>query len=238
MDAPYRTNPRAFRQTMSKLRVLICSPPSIFCEGMRVVLERQADFTVIDCAGYEARRLAEVRRLDPDIIIVSADEVCKSCFIGRLREVDADLVARVVVFGRIDDPAGIIGCLRAGVFGFVEDDIACDLLPAKLRQFATGQPVLGSPTISALLDVVTKERPQPCEANFAALAKLTSQERRVLGLMAQGIPTAKIAVTLQLGETTVRTHVHRMKLKLGLRTRDQLIAFAVRSTPLTDPART
>ena len=179
-----------------------------------------------------------IARLRPDILIVGAAVVCEPGFLARLRAADAGLVRRVVVFGRIADPACVIRCLRAGVCGFVEEDVPSDLLPARMRQFATGQPVLGSPTISVLIDALAEDRPPQAETNLSALDKLSSQERRVLRLMGQGIPTAKIAVMLQLGETTVRTHVHRMKLKLGIRTRDQLIAFAVRSFPLTDPART
>lgn len=225
---------------MGKLRVLICGPPSVFREGVRVVLERQEDFTLVGGTADDEDGIGVITRSDPDVIIASSDLVCGNArgFLSRLHEADADLVPRVVVFGRILDPADVIGCVRVGICGFVEEDISCDLLPAKLRQFASGQPVLGAATISVLLDVVTRDLPPPGAANCAALAKLTSQERRVLDLMGQGIPTSKMAVMLQLGETTVRTHVHRMKHKLGLRTRDQLIAFAVRSTWPIDPART
>lgn len=225
---------------MSRLRVLICSPPSVLREGIRVVLERQEDFLLVGGATFGHGRTAEIGRLAPDIIIVSSDIIrpARAGFLAGLRQVDPDLVFRVVVFGRIADPADAIDCMRAGVSGFVEEDVPCDLIPAKLRQFAAGRPVLGAATISILLDAVTKDSTPSRDTDLAALAKLTSQERRVLTLMGQGIPTAKMAMILQLGETTVRTHVHRMKHKLGLRTRDQLIAFAARSTRCDDPART
>lgn len=202
------------------------------------MLESHEDFAVVGVAGCDAECLSAVGRLDPDIVIVSTDVTGGvSGFVAGLRDFDPELAFRVVIFGRLTDSEAIVDCLRAGVSGFVEDDVPCDLLPAELRQFAAGQPVLGASTISVLLDVVTQNPATPHETNFEDLSKLTSQERKVLDLMGQGIPTAQMADMLQLGETTVRTHVHRMKVKLGLRTRDQLIVFAVRSTPITDSAR-
>lgn len=228
---------RSSRQEKTTVKVLIFGLPSLFQEGLRAVLDRAPDFSVAGIVGSGDGGLRLIDSLAPDIIVVGPElaDMSAADFIWQLRTADQGTTSRIAVFGSFSEPAAVIGLLQAGVYGFLDENIMSDMLLAKLRQFAQGQPVLDSSTISALLDWCAPGAPAS-QAHSGELDKLSSQERRVLGLMAEGLPTADIATRLRLGETTVRTHVHRMKLKLGLSSRYQLIAFAVRCAEHCGPA--
>ncbi|HET9894905.1 MAG TPA: response regulator transcription factor [Streptosporangiaceae bacterium] len=210
-------------------RVLIIGVPSLLIEGLQTVLERDQDFAVlgVESSGSQAVRL--VRQLAPDFLIIALDlvDVPVLDLVEQLSSADKELISKILVFGNFREPATIMRLLKAGICGFLEDDITSQTLMVKLRQFTQGQPVLGRSTMCALIGWCEQKKADESD-HSAELAKLSPQERRVLELMAEGLPTAAIASTLRLSETTVRSHVHRMKLKLGMPSRDKLIAFAVR----------
>lgn len=222
----------ASRRANGQIKVLIFGVPSVLQEGLNAVLSREQDFTIVGVSGVGKDGLRLVRLLSPDVIMIGTEltDIPVLKLIRQLRdaESDADLVSRIAVFGKFREADIIVDLFRAGVCAFLEEDIMSEMLVAQLRQFTQGQPVLGHSTIWAIQCWCAQRDAADREGYATALAKLSTQERRVLDLMAQGLSTAAIASALQLSETTVRSHVHRMKLKLNLTTRDKLIAFAVR----------
>jgi DNA-binding NarL/FixJ family response regulator len=222
----------------SKIGVLIFGVPSVSREGLNAVLCREQDFTIVGVSEFGKDGPRIVRLRSPDIVIVGTEisDIPAPELIKQLcaAEPGADLSPKILVFGKFQSADIVVDLFRTGVCGFLEEDIMPEILVSQLRQFAHGQPVLGQSAVEAIQTWCARRDPVERDGCARGYAKLSMQERRVLDLLAQGLSTAAIASTLQLSETTVRSHVHRMKLKLSLTTRDKLITFAVRCAERRD----
>ena len=120
--------------------------------------------------------------------------------------------------------------LRAGASGFLLKDTPPEGLVDAVRVVAAGDALL-APSITRRLiaDFARQPGGEAARAAAPALARLTERELEVLVHMARGLSNAEIAATLYLGETTVKTHVGRVLMKLALRDRVQAVVFAYES---------
>jgi DNA-binding NarL/FixJ family response regulator len=115
--------------------------------------------------------------------------------------------------------------LRAGASGFLLKRTRPEDLIAAVRTVAAGEALL-SPSVTRLVIDRMSQQPTPNFSNQAKLDDLTPREREVLELIARGLSNGEIAAALVLEGTTVRTHVKRILMKLGLRDRVQAVIFA------------
>jgi DNA-binding NarL/FixJ family response regulator len=116
----------------------------------------------------------------------------------------------------------VFAALSAGASGFLLKDVEPERLVAAVRLIADGDALLAPSITRRLVERYAAGRP----ADDASIAELTTREREVLELVARGWSNAEIAHHLYLGEATVKTHVSRILLKLGLRDRVQAVVFA------------
>ncbi|MGR6967178.1 LuxR C-terminal-related transcriptional regulator [Geodermatophilus sp. URMC 61] len=144
------------------------------------------------------------------------------------RIVAAQLPTRVVVLATFDEDEYVAAVLRAGVSGFLLKVAPPEDLVAAVRTVAAGQGLL-DPAVTLRVIESFAAAPAPDPQHADALAQLTGRETDVLALVAAGLSNAEIAARLFLGEATVKTHVSRVLLKLGLRDRVQAVAFAYES---------
>jgi DNA-binding NarL/FixJ family response regulator len=131
---------------------------------------------------------------------------------------------RVLVLTTFDLDEHVYDALRAGASGFLLKDVRAAQLVDAVRTVAAGDALL-APSVTRRLLEEFSERPAT-QPPPAALAELTAREREVLVLVAQGLSNGEIASTLVVSEATVKTHVTRILMKLGLRDRVQAVVLA------------
>jgi DNA-binding NarL/FixJ family response regulator len=211
-------------------RVLIADDHAVFREGLRVLLQAQPDLVVVGEAsdGEEAVRKAE--QLTPDVIVM--DLTMPRCggieAINRLRR--AQIKARVLVLSMHDDQTYLRAALAAGAAGYVPKRAAAKQLLDAIREVAQHRSF-----IAVALDDGTLQRvlDEGAARDDAPMNRLTDREQEVLELVAQGYTHAEIAERLQLSIKTVDTYRQRVGQKLGLRTRAELVRFAIETGALS-----
>ena len=131
---------------------------------------------------------------------------------------------RVLMLTTFDLDEYVYRAMRAGASGFLLKDMPGEDIAAAVRQVARGADALLAPALTRrLVDRFASSRPR---ASTSALDRLTARELDVLRLVARGLSNAEIAAELFVGETTVKTHVARILMKLGLRDRVQAVVVA------------
>jgi len=131
--------------------------------------------------------------------------------------------ARVLIVTTFEHDEYVFGALKAGASGFLLKRSSPEELIAAIHTVAAGEALL-SPSVTRR--VVDRMARQPVLRGDAALDELTPREREVLGLIAQGLSNREIAAALVVEETTVKSHVKRILMKLSLRDRVQAVILA------------
>ena len=211
------------------IRVLVVDDQSLVRTGFRMILDAEPDIEVVGEAGDGLEALERFRQTRPDVVLMDV-RMPRMDGVEATRHLAGPQVAepaRVLVLTTFDLDEHVYDALRAGASGFLLKDVPPEELAAAVRVVAAGEALL-APSITRRLIADFARRPAPHAdgATAPALATLTDREREVLVLMARGLSNAEIATSLHLGETTVKTHVGRVLMKLGLRDRVQAVVLA------------
>jgi DNA-binding NarL/FixJ family response regulator len=219
------------------VRVVIADDQQLVRTGFRMILESEPDIEVVGEAtnGLEAVSLA--REVQPDVVLMDIrmpdlDGIQATRRIVGHTECKA---TRVLILTTFDLDEYVFDALRAGASGFLLKDTPAPQLTNALRLIAAGEALLGSTITRRLIEeFIAVDRALPPPAGFD---ELTSRELDVYRLVAAGLSNAEIATQLVIGETTVKTHVTRVLMKLGLRDRVQAVVLAYEAG-IVRPART
>jgi DNA-binding NarL/FixJ family response regulator len=128
----------------------------------------------------------------------------------------------------------VFGALRAGASGFLLKRTRPEALIAAVHTISAGDSLL-SPSVTRRVIERVAQQPTPDLRDAARLDELTPREREILGLVARGLSNREIATALVVEESTIRTHVKRILMKLQLRDRIQIVIFAY-ETGMNQPA--
>jgi len=217
------------------IRVLVADDQQLVRTGFRLILETEDDITVVGQAadGVEAVELA--RRHRPDVVLMDVRMPTLDGIEATARLVGPEAVpavpVRVLMLTTFDMDDYVYAALRNGASGFLLKDTPPEDLVRAIRVVAAGDALLAPSVTRRLIEDVSRLRTEPTLP--PGLATLTDREREVLGLLARGLSNAEIADALVLGETTVKTHVGRVLMKLGLRDRVQAVVLAYESGLVT-----
>jgi DNA-binding NarL/FixJ family response regulator len=197
--------------------VLIVDDHELLRAGMRSRLERESDISVLGDAGTADQAIARARSLRPDVVLLDLLLPRKSGY-----DVIPDLVRqspapRVLVVSSQAAPSSVRRSLSAGAAGYLPKRASDRELVAAIRQVARGEGYV-DPDLGAKLVV---------DAAVPALAPLSDREREVLHLLALGYTNPEIAACLFISVRTVDTHRAHIMLKLSLKTRAELVMFAL-----------
>ena len=207
------------------ITVVIADDQELVREGLRMMLDAEADLTVVGEAGDGNQALAAARTHDPDVLLMDVRMPELDGIEATRRLVAAGGRARVLVLTTFDLDEYVYQAMKAGASGFLLKDANREQLAAAVRTVAAGDSLLAPAITRRLIEDFCK-RPPPTAGLPEAVAHLSERELDVLRLLARGLSNAEIAADLYLSETTVKSHVARILAKLDLRDRVQAVVFA------------
>jgi DNA-binding NarL/FixJ family response regulator len=211
------------------IRILLVDDQALVRAGFRMILDAEPEMEVVGEASDGREAVEQVRELRPDVVLMDI----------RMPELDGLEAARRILSGTSEDGAPkilmlttfdldeyVYEALRAGASGFLLKDTPPEQLVSAIHVIAEGEALL-SPSITrrVISEFVKGNGPKP-QAQFPRLQDLTARELEVMKAIARGLSNAEIAKELFVSETTVKTHVARILMKLGLRDRVQAVVLA------------
>ncbi len=215
---------------MSTVRVLIADDQALVRAGFRMILDAEDDIDVVGEASDGVEAVEAARKLKPDVVLmdIRMPELDGIEATRRVLAANGDSPTRVLMLTTFDLNEYVYDALRAGASGFLLKDVPPEQLADGIRVVAGGDALL-APSITRRLIHEFAEAGPPSGPPPPGLDELTARELEVFKLIARGLSNAEIAAELIVSETTVKTHVARVLMKLGLRDRVQAVVLAYES---------
>jgi DNA-binding NarL/FixJ family response regulator/class 3 adenylate cyclase len=212
------------------VRVLIVDDQALVRTGFRMILEAEPDLEVVGEASDGLEAVTQARGLSPDVVLMDV----------RMPEMDGieatrqilggdGAASKVVMLTTFDMDEYVYEALRAGASGFLLKDVPPEQLVAGIRAVASGDALLAPSVTRRVIEEFVRRPPDSVREPPANLSELTARELEVLKLIARGLSNAEIAKELFVSETTVKTHVAHVLMKLNLRDRVQAVVLAYES---------
>jgi DNA-binding NarL/FixJ family response regulator len=213
------------------IHVLLVDDQSLLRMGFRMILEAEADITVVGEAGDGAAAVSMTAALRPDVVLMDVRMPGVDGIEATAAITAAGGPAKVLILTTYDLDHYVYAGLRAGASGFLLKDAPPAELLAAIRTVAGGEAVLAATTTRRLIDRFVPLLPDPerTTRRDRLLEALTDREREVFGLLARGQSNREIAAELYLSESTVKIHVGHILAKLNLRDRVQAVVQAYES---------
>lgn len=214
------------------IRVVLIDDHAVMRAGFRMILEATGDIAVVGEAGDGAAGIAEVERLQPDVVFMDVQmPVLDGLEATRRLAADPDVSAAVVIVTTFDRDDYLFQALDAGASGFLLKNAGPEELAAAVRVAAAGDALLAPEVTRRVISrfAGSADAAPPAPAPVPASAHgLTEREGEVLRLLARALSNAEIARELYIGEATVKTHVSNILVKLGARDRVAAVVYAHR----------
>jgi DNA-binding NarL/FixJ family response regulator len=228
------------------IRVLLADDQPLIRAGIAMLLEAETDIEVVGEAGDGLGAIQQARDLQPDVVVMDVrmpeidgvEATWKITSDAFSRDPDKPLKVLILTTYNIDET--VLAAIRAGASGFLLKHAAPAELVHAVRMIAAGGGWLDPAVIGKLLQEFAN-RPHSHVPSPAEMSSLTPREREVLIFVAHGMSNQEIADQLIIGEGTVKTHVGRILMKLGVRDRANAVAAAYQSglvKPGTGPPAT
>jgi DNA-binding NarL/FixJ family response regulator len=209
------------------IRVLLADDQTLVRSGFRALLERAEDIEVVGEAADGAEAVERVRTERPDVVLMDIRMPgVDGLEATRRLAADGSLASvRVIMLTTFELDEYVFEALHAGASGFLLKDVEPDELRSAVRVVARGEALL-SPSVTRRLIREFVAQPGRHHPPPEALAELTTREREVLALVAQGLSNQEIAERLVISPATAKTHVSRTMMKLHAHDRAQLVVLA------------
>jgi DNA-binding NarL/FixJ family response regulator len=215
-------------------RVLIADDDDLMRAGLAELLGAAPPIEVVGHATTGREAVAQVQRLKPDVVLMDVRMPDLDGIAATRAITDSGATARIVILTTFEQDDYIFQALRAGASGFLLKRTRPEDLIDAIHTVADGESLLSPSVTSRVIERVARQ-PLPDVADHDAIAELTPRERDVFKLVARGLSNRDIARELVLEESTIRSHLKRIFMKLGVRDRVQVVIFAY-ETGLNRPA--
>ncbi len=201
--------------TNTPLRILLADDHPILREGLALILDNQADMTVVGEASNGREAVEVFSQLQPDVTLMDL-RMPEMGGVEAITAIRAEFPAAcIILLTTYDGDEDIYRGLRAGAKSYLLKDASTQEILSAIRQVCTGKNHI-SPAVGARL------------AERAQMPELTDREREVLQQMAKGQSNQEIGFTLRIAESTVKTHVNSILSKLGVGDRTQAAIVALK----------
>ncbi|GAA3547442.1 response regulator transcription factor [Nonomuraea rosea] len=207
------------------IRVLIADDQGMVRTGFTVFLSAQQDIEVVGEAANGREAVERAAALSPDVVLMDVRMPVMNGLEATRELLSRPSSPKVLILTTFDLDDYVYEALRAGASGFLLKDASAAQLAEAVRVVAAGDALI-APAITKRLIHEFARLGGPRPASGRRLGELTERETEVLTLVAQALSNQEIASKLFVAEQTVKTHVGRMLMKLGLRDRAQAIVFA------------
>ena len=207
------------------IRVLIVDDDALMRAGLRGVLSNDAAIEVVGEAADGRDAVRRARLHAPDVVVMDVRMPDLDGIAATERVLAEAPDVRVVILTTFEQDDYIFGALRAGASGFLLKRTRPEELIAAIHTIAAGDALLSPSVTSRVIERMARQ-PAPDTSHHTRLDQLTPRELEVLALVARGRSNGEIAAELVIEESTVKTHVKRILLKLAARDRVQAVIFA------------
>lgn len=205
-----------------KIRLLLADDHAVVRKGFRLILSQYPEFEVVGEASNGQQAVELVRSLTPDIVIMDVAMPRLNGVMATRAILEAHPHCRILMLSMHGDAVYVRESLRAGAKGYLLKDAVDSDLVAAVRALADGHAYL-SPSVSNT--VLTDYRQHVGDAG----SQLTTREREVLQLLAEGLTAKEIARRLDISAYTVDAHRSRIMRKLQISSIGELVRYAMRS---------
>jgi DNA-binding NarL/FixJ family response regulator len=215
---------------MKKIQILLIEDNRLLREGLSVMLKEQPDFKVVASHGNNDA-LLRTKKSKPNVILLDLGLRSQNSLqlLGLLKKSAPD--ARVIGMDLVPVQEELVQYVQAGVSGFVLKDATFNDFLKTIRSVAKGANVLPPLLTDSLFSQIVHYATHKKKGNPFASVKMTSREREVVALIAEGLSNKEIANRLHLATDTVKSHVHNILEKLALHTRLEIARFAHTNHP-------
>jgi DNA-binding NarL/FixJ family response regulator len=229
MAAPTNEAPELKEKRKALVRILIADDHPIVRDGLKKLLLLEDDFEVVGEAGDGREVLDKIQELDPDVLLLDLRMPNLDGLATLQALQQSSKRTRVIVLTASEDKNEFVQAMKLGCSGIVLKQTAPDLIVKSIRKVNAGEIWLDSHTTAAVMRQFSTglESGSPGSAKGRERSPLSTREREIVALVAQGYKNKEMAEKMFISEQTVKNHLHNIFDKLGVSDRLELALYAI-----------
>jgi two-component system response regulator NreC len=206
-----------------KIRVLICDDHTLFREGLKALLQNDPGVEVVGQAENGREAIEKLKQIPTDVVLMDISMPHLNGFEATQRIVQTHKNIHILILTMYDEDDLIIRCLEAGASGYVLKDAPAEQLVYAIREARKGGKYLSPSVVNKVVSQYLQTSVRPKDTYDL----LSSREREVLKMLAEGLSVKEIAYRLKLSVKTVEAHKYNLMRKLDVHDRTELVKYAI-----------
>ena len=218
---------------MAKIRILLTDDHTLFRQGIKTLIGSELDFEVVGEAANGTDAVTKAAETRPDVVLMDIGMPGLSSFEATRQIKKNRPETRILFLTMYDDEDYLVECMEVGASGYVLKDSPAQQLVAAIRDVQRGGSYLSPRMLSQLVDDF-RSRIKSAH-RLPRFATLTTREKEVLKLLAEGNSVKEIACSLKLSVKTVEAHKFNLMRKLDIHNKAQLVQYAIQKKIIKIP---